>query len=109
MTRRSLLILSCLLFVLFLPVSAARTEEPAKPAWQYTPDLLRPFWQGNVMEGESVLFIKDAKTGEAKASVLFPVRQVLSVRNSTGDVTYENGRDYVWKKESREIVLPKDS
>ncbi len=97
-------------FFLFLMLaSSVKAQEPAKPAWQYAPELMRPFWQGDVMEGESVLFIKDSKTGEAKASVLFPVRQVLDVRNSTEDVTYENGRDYVWKPESREIVIPANS
>lgn len=84
-------------------------DEPAKPTWNYSPELLRPFWQGDVVAGESVLFIKDAKTGEARASVLFPVREVLVVRNSVGDVTYEHGKDFVWKPESREIVLPAGS
>lgn len=84
-------------------------QEPAKPDWKYAPDLMRPFWQGNQMEGESVLFIKDSKTGEAKASVLFPVEEVLAVRNSAGDVTYEKGRDYIWKRGSRELILPASS
>ena len=81
-------------------------EVASKPGWKYAPELMRPFWQGNVMEGESILFIKDPTTGEAKASVLFPVQQILAVRNSAGDLAYENGRDYVWKPGSREIVLP---
>ena len=81
-------------------------DEPARPTWAYSSDLLRPFWQGDTVDGESVLFIKDDKTGEARASVLFPIREVLVVRNSVGDVTYENGKDFVWKAESREIVLP---
>jgi acyl-CoA thioesterase-1 len=86
-----------------------KSVEPAKPTWTYAPELMRPFWQGDTMEGESVLFIKDPKTGEARASVLFPVREVVAVRNSAGDLTYENGRDYVWKPNSREITLPADS
>ena len=84
-------------------------QEPSKPTWNYSPALLRPFWQGEVIEGESVLFIKDDKTGEARASMLFPIREVLAVRNSVGDVSYENGKDFVWKADSREIVLPKGS
>ncbi|MEO2014985.1 MAG: hypothetical protein ABGZ53_11505, partial [Fuerstiella sp.] len=64
-------------------------SEPAEPRWKYSAKLLRPFWQGDTVEGESVLFMRDPKTGEAKASVLFPVMKVLSVRNSAGDVTYE--------------------
>jgi lysophospholipase L1-like esterase len=73
------------------------------------PELLRPFWIGDRVEGESVLFIKNTKTAPARASVLFPVCEVLSVRSSAGDVTYESGRDYVWKPGSREIVLPAGS
>lgn len=85
------------------------SQEPAPPAWKYSPEQLRPFWEGDVVEGESVLFIKQETTGEARASVLFPILEVLAVRNSAGDVTYENGKDFVWKPESREIVLPAGS
>lgn len=61
------------------------------------------------MRGESVLFVrnKDAKT--ARASVLFPIRELLEIRSSAGDVVYEAGRDYRWKPGSREIVLPAGS
>jgi lysophospholipase L1-like esterase len=70
---------------------------------------MRPFWRGTDMEGESVLFLRDDPTGEARASVLFPIRSVLAVRNSPGDVTYKEGQDYLWKPGSREIVLPPGS
>ncbi len=39
------------------------------------------------MHDESVLFLRDEKTGEAAASVLFPIQKVMTVRNSAGDVT----------------------
>lgn len=84
-------------------------DEPAKTTWNYEPELLRPFWQGDIVAGESVLFIKNETTGEARASVLFPVRDVMAVRNSVGDMTYETGKDFVWKPDSREIVLPAGS
>ncbi len=77
--------------------------------WAYRPELLSPFWQGEIVEGESILFLKDDQSGEARASVLFPIAEVLTVRSSAGDVTYENGKDYVWKSDSREIVLPAGS
>ncbi len=98
--------------VLFVAVGMSApvcADEPAKPAWKYRAELLRPFWDGETVEGESVLFIKDTKTGEARASVLFPVKQVVSICNSAGDLTYENGKDYVWQPNSREIVLPAES
>ncbi len=97
------------LFSVVITFRVGSADEPAKPTWNYSPDLLRPFWHGDTVEGESVLFIKDDKTGEARASVLFPIREVLAVRNSVGDVTYENGKDFVWKADSREIVLPAGS
>lgn len=90
-------------------LATAFAQEPPKPTWNYSPESLRPFWIGEVTEGESVLFINDEKTGEARASVLFPIREVLAVRNSVGDVTYENGKDFVWKPDSREIVIPAGS
>ncbi len=61
------------------------------------------------MEGESVLFIKDPESGKARASVLFPIRKILAVRNSAGTVQYQEGRDYHWTPGSREIVLPAGS
>jgi len=84
-------------------------QEQAKPAWKYSADMLRPFWLGDVMQGESVLFVKDEKTGEGRASVLFPIDRVLSVSSSSGEMQYEEGRDYVWKAGSREIVVPAGS
>ncbi|WP_165244671.1 SGNH/GDSL hydrolase family protein [Paludisphaera soli] len=107
---RLLRMFACLPIGLTLGAPApAFADDPAKPAWEYSADLLRPFWKGEVMAGESVLFLKDAETGQARASVLFPIRKVLAVRNSAGDVAYEDGRDFVWKPGSREIVLPPGS
>lgn len=99
----------CVLCVLVCLPASIFSQEAAKKTWQYAPELMRPFWQGGRVEGESVLFIKDAKTGEARASVLFPVRKVLAVRNSAGDVMYEMGKDYSFQRGSRELVLPAGS
>jgi len=83
-------------------------------AWTYDPGLMQPFWLGDAIDGESVLFIKDPATGEAKAQLLFPVQDVLSVTRAVdwrvpGEMTFEAGRDYVVKAGSREITLPMDS
>lgn len=101
----------CLLSLTLVVAAAALAagQEPPQPKWQYAPELLRPFWEGDTTYGESVLFIRDEQTGQARSSVLFPIREVLSVKNSAGDVTYESGKDYVWKPDSREIVLPPGS
>ena len=97
----------CFFALLCSPTLAA--QEAAQPGWTFAEEQLRPFWQGEVMEGESVLFIKDEKTGEARASVLFPIQKLLSVRSASAEVPYEEGRDYVWKAGSREIVIPRGS
>ena len=88
--------------------AAAFGQEPDH-SWKYRPELLRPFWQGDIVQGESVLFIKNFPTDEARASVLFPIQHVLAIRNSAGDITYEEGRDYEWTPGAREIVLPAGS
>jgi acyl-CoA thioesterase-1 len=87
----------------------ALAEEPTSAKWKYSAELMRPFWVGDTVQGESVLFVRNPETGEATASVLFPVRGVVHIRNASGDVTYEEGRDYSWKSAEREISLPRNS
>ena len=106
MLRVSILLFS---FVVVTMQAVGIVKETKPPAWKYEPKLLRPFWEGDIVEGETVLFIKDSASGQAKASLLFPVTKILSVRNSANDVVYEQGRDYKWKPGSREIVLPAGS
>lgn len=104
--------LNCFRFgilVFVVCITSSSLIPAADSKWAYQTTLLRPFWEGDTVEGESVLFIKDEGTGESRASVLFPIQEVLAVRNSVGDITYENGKDFVWKAGSREIVLPAGS
>ncbi len=97
------------------PSSAQDDPQTASTAiWKYDADLLRPFWQCDVVDGESVLFIRDPETGEASAQLLFPIQKIQSVTRATDFRSetaekYEEGRDYVFKPGSREITLPKDS
>ena len=82
--------------------------------WQNAAALMRPFWQGDTVDGESVLFIRDPATGEATAQLLFPVQEVLSVTRAVdwrvpGAMAFEVGSDYIVKEGSREITLPKNS
>ncbi|MEZ6061709.1 MAG: GDSL-type esterase/lipase family protein [Planctomycetaceae bacterium] len=97
--------LSMVVFVM----GTSSADENSAAEWKYDPEMLRPLWTGDTVRGESLLFVKDPETGEAKASVLFPVTEVLGVCNSAGDTCYEEGRDFVWQPESREIRLPKNS
>jgi len=92
--------------------AAAQTSPPAPPPptpYTYQPSLLRPFWEGTLSEGESVLFIRAAAQQPARAQVLFPIDEIVAVTNSYGDVTYEAGRDYTFTPGSREILLPPGS
>jgi lysophospholipase L1-like esterase len=70
---------------------------------------LTPFWSSEVMEGESVLFVKDAEAELPKARVVFEPTAILAVRSSSGETTYTAGQDYVWTPGSREIRLPAGS
>lgn len=93
---------------------AIAEEKPEPPRWKYSEEIMRPFWEGDTVEGESVLFIKDPETGEAKASLLFPVTKIVSVFSCSGwrwaeGAAYEEGRDFVWNPGSREITLPANS
>jgi lysophospholipase L1-like esterase len=109
MPSRSIIAIGLLALIGPIPALGLRAQEADRPEWSYSAEQLRPFWRGEAMEGESVLFIKDETSGEARASVLFPIRELLSVRSSTGEVRYEEGRDYVWEAGSREIVVPPGS
>jgi hypothetical protein len=71
MNQRIALLLPC--FAAILCHGLISADEPAKLEWKYSVDLLRSFWQGTVIHGESVLFIRDEATGEGRASVLIPI------------------------------------
>ena len=87
---------------------------PADPQWKYSADDLRPFWNSSVVDGESILFIRDPATGIARGRLLFPARQVLRVTRAAdwhvaAAASFEAGRDYVCTPDSAEIVLPAGS
>lgn len=88
---------------------AVCAQESSSEKWKYKSALLRPFWKGNTVQGESVLFLKDPKTGQANGSLVFPVLEIVKVCNSSGTITYQQGQDYLWKPGSRELVLPAGS
>lgn len=72
--------LTALFALLLAPL--AKFSKTTKEKWSYLPKLLRPFWEGDTVEGESVLFIPDEKTGEARASVLFRIRTVQNTASA---------------------------
>ena len=112
-TKLPTAILSIILSLTFSAVLPA-DEKSADLAWKSDGSLLRPFWTSDTVEGESLLFITDPATGEASANLLFPVDEVINVTRAvdwktSNGISFESGRDYVWKPGSHEITLPKDS
>jgi lysophospholipase L1-like esterase len=70
---------------------------------------LKPFWKSETMVGESVLFLKETGAKEVSASLLFTPTKILSVKNSSGDTTYTEGKDYVVNPAAGTLVIPPDS
>lgn len=70
---------------------------------------LAPFWRSRTMYGESVLFVREAKDAPPSARLLFKPTRVLSVRSTSGLVTYVEGKDYRWQPGKAEITIPDGS
>lgn len=68
-----------------------------------------PFWNSRIMDGNSLLFIRDPSGHCARGSLLFVPSRIISVKSSSGETVYREGIDYEWEKGSREIVLPPGS
>src|SRR5262245_31825880 len=56
--------------------------------------LVEPFWESTVMHKESLCFIEE-EDAEASARLLFPPEAVLGLTSASGEVVFEEGRDYV--------------
>lgn len=72
--------------------------------------LLEPFWanRSDTMHGEGLLFIQ-RPAGRPEARLLFTPDKMIAVRSATGEVTYEEGRDYEVIRATRTIRLPEGS
>ncbi|MHB8898390.1 MAG: SGNH/GDSL hydrolase family protein [Thermoguttaceae bacterium] len=104
MRKLSLLFLVALVAV---PVLAA---EPAAPAsWTGDVASLRPFWLGSTMYGESVLFVSNPAGTLPAAPLLLTPTKIVSVRSSSGEMTYDEGTDFTWAPGSRQITLTRGS
>lgn len=65
-----------------------------------------PFWQGNTIYHESIMFITEK--GEApKAKLLFCPEEIITVRSSDLKTEYKEGRDYILS--GNEITVPEGS
>ncbi len=104
--RTLLVVASCILIAKNLPAQD-QLEVPQK--WNYSPELLKPFWRGDFVEQESVLFLKSKPEEPARGKVLFPIEEVISVRSSAGDKIYQEGIDYQYDVGTRELIIPAGS
>ncbi|EIP98193.1 lysophospholipase L1-like esterase [Opitutaceae bacterium TAV1] len=69
-------------------------------------ECLAPFWQPGIQHNESVLMW--ARDGERpSAPLLFHADKILSVRDSSLQITWEEGRDWIYRDEK--LVLPEGS
>src|SRR5262245_19928752 len=97
------------LLSIILPTSpAAATVEFERipyPAEKLAPSV-SPIWRGGRISEEPVLFIRDPATQVSRASLLFVPSAIVAVHAAGGAASYEEGRDFMWKPGSREIVLP---
>ena len=70
--------------------------------------LVQPFWRSDTMHGESLFFVQ--QTGELpQAHLLFEPLELLAVKSATGEITYEEGKDYLLNRETRTLTLPPGS
>ena len=67
-----------------------------------------PFWEGNTVYGESLLFVKQGDSA-ASCSCLFKPEKIIELKSTSKGIVYIQGKDYVLKTNSREIVLPPGS
>ncbi|MCA9060624.1 MAG: SGNH/GDSL hydrolase family protein, partial [Planctomycetaceae bacterium] len=96
-----------------IQITHANDETPASAEhtpWHLKPELVQPFWVGDTVYGESVLFLADADR-PASASLMFPPTEVLAVTSSDGATKFESGRDYLLdgKDQPGRLILTPDS
>lgn len=86
---------------------AGEPREVSKETMTTVEGLFDPFWRSATMRGEG-LFFAERKAGEAaSATLLFPPEKILAVKSATGEVLFEEGRDYALDKAAGVIrVLP---
>ncbi len=65
-----------------------------------------PFWLGNTVRRESVLFVKKAD-GPAEAGLIFTPSRIEKVESASGVTTYRDGKDY--RLSGGRLVLPDGS
>lgn len=76
------------------------------PAYINLDQYMQPFLTADTIYNELVMPLQDGHAAPS-GSLLFPVRSVLSVRDTYLDIVYEEGKDWIW--EGQRIVLTDSS
>jgi len=69
---------------------------------------VKPFWIGNEMDRESLFFVQKSDDEFPCDTLLFTPDRILSVKSASGEIAYEEGKDYILTSD-RIISLPKGS
>jgi hypothetical protein len=67
-------------------------EQPSSPVARW--HLLEPLWGSPVVQGESVLFVRETPESAPNARLLLPVAAMVRVARADGAMVFEEGKDY---------------
>lgn len=100
---RTFLLPALLCFVL-AGQACVRGDEPRSP---FVEAVLDPIWKSDNLR-EPILFLKQTDASPT-GQLLFPVVELERVESATREVTFEEGKDYVWDSETQTFSLPEGS
>ncbi|MBS1851553.1 MAG: SGNH/GDSL hydrolase family protein [Acidobacteria bacterium] len=83
--------------------------QAAAPATSWADAVLTPFWASPHMVNETLFFVKMPHKRHPEAKLLFVPSKMISVTSADGATVFEEGRDYLRKKNSNLITLPRNS
>lgn len=98
-----------LLFAVLITANSCAWLQKESPMSNDPWHLSEPFWNSSTAWSESLLFVQKDEKSLPEANLYFTPTEILSLHNSRGDVTYEEGRDYIVQAGPRSMVLPKGS
>jgi lysophospholipase L1-like esterase len=71
--------------------------------------LLEPFWNGDTVYRESLIFVRDEEGQPAVGKLLFPAEKILAFHRADGALAFEAGRDYTFQPGEQTLKLTSDS
>ena len=107
-TARHLTLVSAVMFGTTLGALPA-LGQAVVPATSWADAVLTPFWASTHMSNETLLFVRMHDQKHAEARLLFVPTKIVSVTSADGATVFEEGRDYVRKKNSDTLTLTENS